>query len=595
MTTLLPVVDPGLGNSSYLVDLGDGRALAVDPSRDLRALRTAAVRHGLSIAFAADTHLHADFLTGALQLAADGATVIASAAGRREYPHRGLADGDDVDLGGLSLRALATPGHTDEHLAYLLLDGATPLGIFTGGSLIVGAAARTDLVDPARTEELARAQYRSVHRLVDVLPDDTAVYPTHGAGSFCAAPPSGDRTTTIGREKATNPLLGARDEDEFVARLLSGLGNYPAYFDRLAEINRRGPALLRGTPALTSLSVADVAAALAAGAQVVDVRRITEFARGHIPGALSIELRDAFASWLGWLADPDRPLVFVRDPEQEPEEIVWQAMKIGFESITGELSGGMTAWQAASRPVAVTPLVDIASLGGATVLDVRQDDEFASGHIPGARHVELGALRQRPAELLPGPVVVMCGHGQRATTGASLLEQLGRYDVAVLHDAGSPEWSKATGQPLELGGAPDGVAGLLARARSRLARLPADEAWHGLQDGRLLLVDIRTEHQRRRDGDLPGAWVVGRNVLEWRLDPACPTAATWASYDAAVVLLCDEGYSSSLAAATLHEIGVHRATDVIGGMQAWLGAGLPTAPFGTSPDFTAPGRRTTPA
>src|SRR6266702_5351900 len=192
---LIPVVDEGLGNSAYLADLGDGRALAVDTPRDLRALRAAARRAGLAVAYAADTHLHADFLSGARQLAADdGARILASAAGHRAFDHPGLRDGDEVDLGGLTLRALATPGHTDEHLSFLLLDGGTPVGVFTGGSLIVGSAARTDLLGADRTEELARAQYASLHRLA-ALPDATAVWPTPAAGSFCSAPPGTTRTS----------------------------------------------------------------------------------------------------------------------------------------------------------------------------------------------------------------------------------------------------------------------------------------------------------------------------------------------------------------------------------------------------------------
>lgn len=243
------VVDEGLGNSAYLVDLGDGRALAVDASRDLRALRREAGRRGLEVAFAADTHLHADFLTGALDLAAAGARVLASAAGNREFPHRGLRDGDEVDLGGLTLRALATPGHTEEHLSFLLLDGSRPVGVFTGGSLLVGAAARTDLAGPDRAEALAREQWRSLQRLI-TLPDATGVWPTHGAGSFCSAPPGAARTSTIGAEKAANPLLRAGGEDAFVAALLAGLGSYPPYFARLGEANRRGPAPLPAAPAL---------------------------------------------------------------------------------------------------------------------------------------------------------------------------------------------------------------------------------------------------------------------------------------------------------------------------------------------------------
>jgi glyoxylase-like metal-dependent hydrolase (beta-lactamase superfamily II) len=238
---LIPLVDEGLGNSAYLLDLDNGRALAVDPSLDLRAVYAAAAKRGLRIAYAAESHLHADFLSGARQLAVDhDARILASVAGHRAFAHTGLGDGDDVDVGGLSLRALATPGHTPEHLSFLLLDGAREVGVFTGGSLIVGAAARTDLISPDRTEELARAQYRSLRRLAE-LPDTTAVWPTHGAGSFCSAPPGAARTSTIGVEKASNTLLAAPDEDTFVARLLTSLGSYPTYFGRLAEINRRGP------------------------------------------------------------------------------------------------------------------------------------------------------------------------------------------------------------------------------------------------------------------------------------------------------------------------------------------------------------------
>ena len=314
---LMPVVDEGLGNSAYLLDLGDGRALAVDPPRDLRALRAAARRAGLAVAYAADTHLHADFLSGAHQLAADdGATILASAAGHRSFEHRGLRDGDEVDLGGLTLQALATPGHTDEHLSFLLLDGAAPVGVFTGGSLIVGSAARTDLLGADRTEDLARAQHASLHRLA-ALPDTTAVWPTHGAGSFCSAPPGAARISTIGREKATNPLLTAPDADSFVAHLLSGLGSYPRYFSWLAEINRNGPDLITTEPTLTGLDPPAVRRRLADGAVVLDVRPVADIAAAHLPGAIAIPLRSRFATWLGWLVDPAVAIVIVRNPDQQ--------------------------------------------------------------------------------------------------------------------------------------------------------------------------------------------------------------------------------------------------------------------------------------
>ena len=446
---LIPLVDEGLGNSAYLADLSDGRALAVDAPRDLRALRQAASRRGLRMAFAADTHLHADFLSGAVQLAADdGVTVLAAAAGHRAFPHTALADGDEVDLGGLTLRALATPGHTDEHLSYLLLDGTRELGVFTGGSLIVGSAARTDLLGASRAGELARAQYRSLRRLT-VLPDVTGVWPTHGAGSFCSAPAGAARVTTIGAEKAANPLLAEPDEDAFARRLLASLGSYPAYFARLAEVNRCGPARLGGEPGLAPLAPAALRALVDRGGWVIDVRPVAGFAAGHIPGAVSIPLRDQFATWLGWLIPDGVPLGFVLAPGQDPAEVAWQALKIGCENLAGQLADGMAAWQADGGPVEKTGLVTVGQMDGRPVLDVRQAAEYAAGHVPGAVHVELGDLPARAPDALAG-AVVMCGHGERAMTAASLLQRAGHRGLAVLA-GGAPDWAAATGQPLQEG------------------------------------------------------------------------------------------------------------------------------------------------
>jgi glyoxylase-like metal-dependent hydrolase (beta-lactamase superfamily II) len=444
------VVDEGLGNCSYLVDLGDGGALVVDPPRDLRAVRAAAAKAGLRIRFVADTHLHADFLSGARQLAHDeAAMVLASAAGHRRYEHRGLADGDPVDLGGLILTAWATPGHTDEHLAYLLGDGERPLGVFTGGSLIVGSAARTDLLGADRARELAHAQYRSLQRLSQ-LPDPTAVWPTHGAGSFCSAPPGAARTSTIGRERAGNPLLAQSDADAFTAALLGALGSYPPYFARLGEINRRGPALLDPAAGqLTPLSVSQVHTLRDGGATVLDVRPVPDYGTGHIPGSVSIPLRDQFATWLGWLVAPDIPMVVVRGPDQDPEEITWQALKIGYERLVGELDGGLPAWVTAGQPVVATDLVSPSQIRGYRVLDVRQDSEFRGGHLPDATHVELGALAAAADRLPDDPTVVMCGHGERAAGAASLLERAGHHDLAILV-GGPDDWSTATGQPLNV-------------------------------------------------------------------------------------------------------------------------------------------------
>ncbi|RNM12077.1 MBL fold metallo-hydrolase [Nocardioides pocheonensis] len=444
------LVDEGLGNSAYLVDLGDGRALAVDASRDLRSVREMAARRGLKIAYAADTHLHADFLSGAVQLSAtDDAVVLASAAGGRAFPHRGLHDGDEVDLGGLRLQAWATPGHTDEHLAFLLLDGAAPIGVFTGGSLIVGAAARTDLVAPERTEDLARAQYHSLHRLMG-LPDEVAVWPTHGAGSFCSAPPGAERTSTVGRERATNPLLATTDEGEFVARLLGSLGSFPTYFHRLGEANRRGPTVLPEPLALAQLGVEQVRRLLADGAMLVDVRPIADYAAAHVPGSLSNELRAAFATWLGWLVPDGTSVVVLRNSDQDPTEIAGQAAKVGYD-VAGELAGGLVAWVDEGLPTSATGLTTADALrADEHVLDIRQDSEFAAGHLPGAEHHELGGLAATAPKMAPGLVTVMCGHGERAMTAASVLERAGRHKVRVLL-GGPADWAASHGVDLESG------------------------------------------------------------------------------------------------------------------------------------------------
>jgi hydroxyacylglutathione hydrolase len=347
-----------------------------------------------------------------------------------------------VDLGGLTLKALTTPGHTAEHLSYLLLDGDTSLGLFTGGSLLVGAAARTDLAGAERTEELARAQYRSLQRLAR-LPDSTLVYPTHGAGSFCSAPPGAERTNSIGAEKATNPYLAAPDEDAFVAKLLTSLGSYPPYFDRLGEVNRRGPALLDTNPALTPLSAAAVESLRQGGAEIIDVRTYQAYADAHIPGSLSIPLREVFATWLGWLVpSPATPLVIVRDPDQDPEEVIWQARKIGYDRLAGELADGLTTWTTGGGPIASTHLSTPAAADPITVIDVRQAAEFAPGHLPGAVNIELGALSQGSANLSERDVVVMCGHGERAATAASVLERVGVSDVTIL-PGGPQDWADA--------------------------------------------------------------------------------------------------------------------------------------------------------
>lgn len=445
MTHVAGVVDEGLGNASWVVDLGEGSALVVDPERDPRPYLAAAHARGLKVRWVAETHLHADFVSGGRELAEldPSVTLVAPRGAHLAYPHQPVGDGAELELGGLALRALGTPGHTPEHVAYLLVEGERPWALFSGGTLIVGGVARPDLVSPEQTEPLARAAWRSITGPLMGLPDDLPVYPTHGSGSFCSSGAGGRRQSTLGEERAANPLLQAPDEDAFVRQLLDGLGSFPPYFLKLREVNRTGPALY-GTvgPELECLSPDRVRRLLSGGGVLVDVRPIDAFGAGHVPGSLSIELRDQFATWLGWLVDDlHTPLAFVVADDQDRERLVRDCLKVGYENLAGELDGGVDAWREAGGDVSVTEVLDRA-VEGRAVLDVRQASEWEAGHVPGAAHVELGGL-PADVECVPtGPTVVHCAHGQRSMTAASVLERAGRQDVAVFRH-GPEEWTGA--------------------------------------------------------------------------------------------------------------------------------------------------------
>lgn len=444
---IVAFVDEGLGHSSYLVDVGDGRALVIDPSRFPNAQRACARALGIEIAYTADTHVHADYVSGSPELAACGATLLAPASAELEVAHRALEPGDDVPLGEFTLRAVATPGHTPDHLAYLLVRDDAPVALFSGGSLMVSTVGRTDLLGSEHAERLAREQYRSVRALME-LPDDLAVYPTHGAGSFCSGPGDALRTTTIGRERAKNLLLQLT-EDDFVARVVGGFGSLPEYFRRLPEVNRRGPKIFGAVPRVERLNPHAVRAATAIGALVVDVRPIASFACAHLPGAVSNARRPAFATWLASMLPADRPIVFVVEVSDDVEaidEIVRQSLTVGHEHLLGVLDGGVPAWQAAGLTISSIALVAPSALV-APVVDVRQADEYRAGHLPGAVNVELGSISG--AEL-PRRVTFMCGHGERAMSAASLVARSGLDDVCVM-DGGPDSWSQVTGHALELG------------------------------------------------------------------------------------------------------------------------------------------------
>lgn len=444
---LVGVTDQGLGNTTWVARL-DGEAVVVDPERDpgpyLAALEEMTGASGGDV-LVAETHLHADFLSGAGELVALGARAVVPAAAHATWPHRPVLERERLDVGRWHLEVLPTPGHTPEHVAYLLVESGRPRAAFTGGSLLVGAVARTDLIDPADTDGLTRALWRSINRELLNLPDDVLVLPTHGAGSFCSAAGGLQRWTTIGDERRVNPLLQV-DEDTFVRTVLASLGTYPPYFLRLRERNRLGPRVYGSLPLLEDLTAESVIDLRERGATVVDVRGVADYAAGHIPGSLANALRPQFASWLGWLVeDPDAPLVFVVDGHTDRGELVRQCLNIGYENLAGTIAVG--TWRAIGGDLRPTPLVPADQAEGRHTVDVRQASEFADGHLPGATHVELGRLLLERAALPAGALTVMCGHGERAATAASLLEAGGAADVAIV-EGGPSDWAMRTGQSL---------------------------------------------------------------------------------------------------------------------------------------------------
>jgi hydroxyacylglutathione hydrolase len=449
-----PFVDPGLGNSAYLVGShATHTAVLIDPLRDVDRYLAAAERLSVKITHVLDTHLHADFVSGARELAAQAGAVIGASAGAKlGFEHRPLTEGDELALGDLTLRVMATPGHTPEHISFLLTqaEGQEPGALFSGGTLIVGGAARTDLLGHDLTVPLARHLYHTLHHKLLALPDEVHVYPTHGAGSFCVAPMSAERTTTIGRERRTNPLALARTEDEFVAQALSGLPSYPVYYREMRPLNQRGPRVLGGLPVLRPLSAEEVQQHLERGALVLDVRPRPAFAEAHIPGAYGIEVRAPLVTWAGWLIPFGAPLVLVAEREADRVSAVRQLIRIGYDDLLGYLEGGMASWVKAGLSTASVSTMTVQELrermqGGEalTVLDVRQDAEWAAGHIPGATHIENGRLAWDDLPLPKDqPIVVQCASGNRSMIAISVLRRRGYHRLAQLRD-GITAWQAA--------------------------------------------------------------------------------------------------------------------------------------------------------
>jgi len=453
---IVPFVHEGLGNSSYLVGLGNGDAVLVDPDRTAARYLRAAEERGWRIIAAFETHIHADFVTGATEVIhATRAPVYTSDGAPMSYPHEGLGNGGRVRLDGAEAEVITSPGHTPEHVSYVLRTGDGPPALFSGGALTAGAAARTDLLTPELTEPLTRAQFRTVHNAFNALPNETLLLPTHGAGSFCAAGSPGERTSTLGRERASNPLLLWDDEDDFTRWFPTTFPAVPAYFSRMRDVNQAGPRLRRDIPMPRAMSPEEFREE-AKDALVLDVRPVEEYARGHIAASLSDAFRSSYATWLGWLVPLGTPLLFVLPPGQlDPGSgllgaVIDESLLIGQERFAGALEGGVEAWERAGLPLQALNVVDPRSAQeaiaqGAALVDIREPDEHGGGHIPGAIHIPLGTL-QAHLDHLPRnrPVLTYCAKGERSTTASSILERNGFADVRNL-EGGIEAW-RATGQ-----------------------------------------------------------------------------------------------------------------------------------------------------
>ena len=446
---IVPFVHEGLGNSSYLVGLGNGDAVLVDPDRTAARYLAAAEERGWRIIAAFETHIHADFVTGAPEVIdALGAPVYVSHEAPMAYPHKGLEHGERFRLDGAGIEVIASPGHTPEHVSYVLRTVEGPPALFSGGALTAGAAARTDLLSPELTEPLTRAQYRTLRNAFNALPDETLLLPTHGAGSFCAAGSPGERTSTLGRERASNPLLRYDNEDEFTRWFPTTFPAVPAYFARMRDVNQAGPRLRREITMPRELPPDEFREA-AKDAMIVDVRPVEDYTRAHVPGSLSIAFRPAFATWLGWLVPLGTPLLFVTG-SAPVDDVIDESLLIGQERLVGRLEGGLQAWERSGMPlrslVLTSPREAQEYIGdGAALVDVREPDEFSVGHIGGAMQIPLGRLPQE-LDRIPRdrPLLTYCAMGERSTTAASILERNGFTEVRNL-EGGIDAW-RAMGQ-----------------------------------------------------------------------------------------------------------------------------------------------------
>jgi glyoxylase-like metal-dependent hydrolase (beta-lactamase superfamily II)/rhodanese-related sulfurtransferase len=433
---------PGIAHSSYMV-AGNKACAVVDPERDISRYLDAAMQMGLRITHILETHLHADFISGHLDLArATGAQIYAPKAGNCSFSHIPLQEGDEIELEDIVFSIIETAGHTPEHICYIATDtgrGAPPVAVFSGDTLFVGEVGRPDLF-PGRSQDLASSLFDNLHEKVLQLPDECEVYPAHGMGSLCGRAISAKRTSTIGYEKKYNYALQISDRQEFIRSLTFNMPQAPDHFSRCSEINRLGPALMQDLMSPAALDPSSFAQRAGSGqAAVLDVRSYPAFSGLHIPGAWHIDLAGSFATQAGWVIPPDRDILLVAEGRPQVDQAALQLRRVGLDRVAAYLDGGMLSWGASGLPVGRVPVVSaeqghkLIQSGKATLIDVRSVEEKTDGHAEGSIHIAWHDLRTRYIELdQQGSYILMCRGGQRASIAASILKMHGYSRVCNL-------------------------------------------------------------------------------------------------------------------------------------------------------------------
>ena len=433
--------DAGLAQASYLLACERTReAVVIDPRRDIDVYVAAARQRQLNIVAAIETHIHADFLSGARELASGGSETIVGPGSSLKFPSREARDNERMTLGALTLRFLHTPGHTSEHISIVAEQAGEPSRVFTGDTLFVGAVGRPDLLGEALMRRLAGDLHDSLFRKLLALDDDVEVHPGHGAGSLCGAGIGAEPHSTIGRERRSNPMLTHVDRDEFVAAVLGDLPDTPSYFRRMKRMNRDGPPLIGFTDGYQGVPAIDVGTAseeVRKGAIVIDLRDGDAFCAAHPSGAVHMAFGPRIGYWAGWVLPEDSRIVLVAANARQAAEAGRQLLRVGFDGTEGYVEGGIDAWRAAGLPISRIPQITVQELrehlrrhDDLAVVDVRTPHEWNDGHVEGAIHVPVGDVGMSAPRLQGrGSLATICEGGYRSLLAASLLARAGLANV----------------------------------------------------------------------------------------------------------------------------------------------------------------------